>query len=177
MPRGRLINPFLAEIGRLDQVGTAADPDGPGPLTSGYDPVYRETVTQPSADLIGTDSRKEWPLVQIPAQFHTGPTIGQLMALKETLTGNVSTAFLQVLMHFDDLERLLLVDDVTKTALIKVGDRLNAVYTMDGDLIQMIPTPPGLYVTGAVPIFGLGGQRNLLEVSFASRDTGEAIGD
>lgn len=174
--RGRLINPFLAEIARLDQMATAADPDGAGPKTSGYDDIYRETATLPSSDLVGTDARREFPLVRIPAQFHTGPTPGQLLALKATVTGNVASAAVQVLMHFEDLEQLGLVDVDTFTALIKVGDRLNAIYEMDGTLVQEIPTPPGLYCVQALPIFGLGRKRNLLEVSFESRDTGQAVG-
>lgn len=174
--RGRLIFPFLAEIARLDQQATAEDPDGAGPATSGYDDIYRETTLLSSDDQLGTDARQDWPLVQIPAQFHSGPMVGQFMSLKEEVGGNVSVASVQVLMAFRDLENLDLVDSVTKTALIKIGDRLNAVYTMDGELIQQIPTPPGLYVTQAIPIFGLGGQRNLLEVTFESRDTSEAVG-
>lgn len=173
---GRLINPFLAEIARLDIVATAADPDAGGPLTSGYDEDYRETRIRPTVSRVGEDMRREFPLVRIPAQFHTGPTPGQLLALKPVVTGNVASASVQVLLHFDDLYRLNLIDSDTQTALIKVGDRLHAVYKMDGTLVQMIPTPPGLYVTMAVPIFGLGSERNLLEVSLESRDTGQAIG-
>jgi hypothetical protein len=171
---GRLINPFLAEIARLDQAATALDPDGAGPHISGYDEIYRETVILPSENQVGVDARREWPLVRIPAQFHTGPTPGDLMALKQTVTGNVAEASVQVLMMFDDLEDMGLVEATTGTAAIKVGDRLHAVYRMDGSLVQAIPTPPGLYVTKAVPIFGLGSERNLLEVSFESRDQGQA---
>ncbi len=174
--RGRLINPFLAEIARLNQAGTAADPDGAGPLTSGYDDIYREPVTLPSGDLIGTDARMEWPLVRIPAQFHTGPTPGQMMMLKPTVTGNVSAGNIQILVHFEDLESMGLIDIDTQTALFKVGDRLNAIYKMDGTLVQQILTPPGLYCTEAVPLFGLGSERNLLQLSFESRDPGQAIG-
>jgi hypothetical protein len=174
--RGRLIHPFLIEIFRLDQLATAADPDGPGPLQSGYDDVYRETITLPSSDLIGTDARVETAAILIPAQCHTGATPGQMMALKETVTGNIASANLQVLVHFEDLERLNLVDPTSGVALLKVGDRLNAIYTMEGVLAQKILTPPGLYCTQAMAIFGLGGQRNLLEMSFESRDTGQSIG-
>lgn len=174
--RGRLINPFLIEIARLDLAGTAADPDGAGARTSGYDDVYRETVVLPSTDLVGTDARVEYPLIQIPAQLHTGPTPGQLMALKPTVTGNVAAGFLQALVMFEDLDRLDLVDLDTKAAMLKVGDRLVAIYDMDGILVQQIMTPPGLYCVAAVPIFGLGSTRNLLELSFESRDTGQAVG-
>lgn len=174
--RGRLINPFLVEIYRLDQAGTAADPDGAGPLTSGYDDVYREAVVIPSADLIGTDARLEHAAVRVPAQMHTGPTPGQMAALKETVTGNVASGNIQILVHFQDLDRLGLVDADTQMALLKVGDRLDAIYSMDGVLVQKILTPPGLYCTEAVPIFGLGSTRNLLQLSFESRDSGQSIG-
>ncbi len=173
---GRLINPFLAEMARLDIAATAADPDAAGPLTSSYDEDYRETRIRPTTNRVGEGMRVEFPLVRIPAQFHAGPSPGQLLALKPTVTGNVASASVVVLMHFDDLTQLGLIDSDTQTATIKVGDRLHAVYRMDGTLVQLIPTPPGLYVTMAVPIFGLGAQRNLLEVTLESRDTGQAIG-
>ena len=173
---GRLIFPFLAEVEPLDQAATATlDPDAGGPLVSGYDDVYREVRTVPSEDQVGTDVTQYAPPFLIPAQFHTGATPGQLMLLKQTVTGNVASAMVQLLMLFDDLESLGLVDMQTGQALIKVGDRLKAVYDMDSNLIQLIPTPPGLYVVQALPIFGLGGVRNLLEVSFESRDTGQAV--
>jgi hypothetical protein len=39
--RGRLIFKFLAELRRLDTRAMATvDPDGPGPLTGGYDPDF-----------------------------------------------------------------------------------------------------------------------------------------
>ncbi len=171
---GRLIFPFLAEIAQLDIQGTAADPDGAGPLQSGYDEIYRETqlISSMTSEL-GVDARVEKALVRVPAQFHTGPTIGDLMALKETTSGNVATASVQVLMMFSDLDSLGLVDSNTGTALIKIGDRLSAVYTLGGELVQQILTPPGLYVTKAVPIYGLKSVRSLLEVTFESRDTGQ----
>ena len=49
--RGRLINPFAAELAQLDTAATAADPDGPGPLTSGYDADFQETVLFHFGDL------------------------------------------------------------------------------------------------------------------------------
>ena len=43
--RGRLINPFLAELRRLDTLSTAKnDPDGSGPLTRGYDDDFKAPV-------------------------------------------------------------------------------------------------------------------------------------
>ena len=53
--RGRLINPFLAEIAQLDTAATAADPDATGPAVSGYDPDFKETLVlgTPGGDRVG----------------------------------------------------------------------------------------------------------------------------
>ena len=68
--RGRLIFPFLAELHRLDTTGTATtDPDGAGPLTSGYDPDFKEPVgVDSNDDGIGESVRIEHPPVRLPCQ-------------------------------------------------------------------------------------------------------------
>ena len=49
---GRLIFDFLAELYRLDtQAMETVDPDGPGPLTGGYDPDFKEPVLVTSTPL------------------------------------------------------------------------------------------------------------------------------
>ena len=65
--RGKLINPFLAEIARLDTTATAADPDAAGPLTSGYDPDFKETVVLEDAGA-HRDARCEMPRVLVPCR-------------------------------------------------------------------------------------------------------------
>ena len=42
--RGSLIFPFLAELYRWDAAAMAADPDGSGVLTSGFDPDFKEPI-------------------------------------------------------------------------------------------------------------------------------------
>lgn len=169
--RGRLIFPFLVEIAQLDIDATAADPDGAGPLTSGYDPDFREARTLPSADRLGVSARKEATLVKVPGQFGSTDAFLKLQMLAG---GNMGATGFVVLFHFEDIEALGMVDSAGN-ATIKVGDRLNAIYRyLDGVLVQTIPPVPGAFITEAAPIFGLEGERNLLQVTFKSRDPGGA---
>ena len=82
------------------------------------------------------------------------------------------------MFHFRDLERLGLVDPRTGDALICPNDRLEGLYDLEGQLIQRIRTPPGLYVTQAQPRgFGLSRSRplrNLLLVTFEARQLAPA---
>lgn len=171
MYRGRLMNPFLIELAQLDLAGTAADPDGAGPATSGYDPVFRETVLTPTSNGIGQSTRKETTIL-IPGQFGNPQSMAQLM---EAQNGNLSPVEFEILFHFRDIERLNLIEAATGSALIKVGDRLNAIRKCcDSSLIQMIPNPPGAFITKAMPTFGLHNSRNLLICTFRSRDPGQS---
>jgi hypothetical protein len=170
MSRGRLIFEFVAELCRLDTASMAADPDGTGPHESGYDADFREPVLRDSDDDgIAEPFRRELPSVRIPCQVE--PSSHE--ALRMTPSGNAPRSALGLVFHFRDLERLALVDAATGDALIRPGDRLNALYDTRGRLVQAIRTPPGLYVEEARPIgFGLdldGPSRNLLLVSFRDR--------
>jgi len=168
--RGRLIFPFLIELAQLDTAGTSADPDGAGPMTSGFDADFRETAILPTSDGIGRSARVERTLFKLPGQFYNTDSFLRLQMLATGAAG--STGF-TVLFHFRDLEAAGLVETTTGLSKIKVGDRLNAIYTMAGDLVQTIKNPPGAFVTEAQPIFGLGRSRNLLAVTFRSRDPGQ----
>ncbi len=166
--RGRLINPFLAEIARLDTAATAADPDGPGPLTSGYDPDFKETVVLPVARG-GLDARREQPPICIPCQVE----VGTFEALQQLAGGNSPDSKVTLVFHFRDLERMGLVDPATGDALLRVNDRLVAIRDLGSNLVQAIRTPPGLYATEVQPqSFGLGLCRNLLLVTFEERELG-----
>lgn len=172
--RGRLIFAFLAQLFRLDTRGTAAlDPDGPGPLTSGYDADFKEGVlVDRDGDGIGERVRVEYPPVLIPCQVE--PTAFE--ALRTFPSGNAPRSAFTLVLHFKDLDRMGLVDPTTGDALVRPGDRLNAVLDRQGVLVQAIRTPPGLYVTESrIASFGLGlsrPRRNLLLVSFADRPLG-----
>jgi len=167
--RGRLIFPFMLEIAPLNLAGTAADPDAGGPLTTGYDQDFGEAEVLPTNDRLGRSARAESTAVRIPGQFLS---TSAFLKSQQAANGNLASTEFSVLFHFADLEGAGLVETSTGTAKIKVGDRLVAVYTMAGDLVQKVRSVPGAFVISALPLFGLGGTRNLLEVTFKGRDPG-----
>lgn len=168
--RGRLINPFLAELAQLDPVATAGDPDGPGPLEAGYDPDFQETVVVPDGTWRGRDARREKPSIFVPCQIE----VTSFGALQELATGNSPRSHLVLVFHVRDLEHLGLVDATTGEALLRVGDRLVSIRDFNtSELVQAIRTPPGLYITEAQPQgFGIGLRRNLLFAIFDERALG-----
>jgi len=167
--RGKLIFPFVAEIHRSDHKAMAlGDPaSGIGP---GYDDDFKESVLIDSDDDgIAEPFRREYPPVRVPCQVEPEA----FDALRMAPPGNTPRSSFDLVLHFKDLERLGLVDAATGDALIRQSDRLGALYARDGQLVQAVRTPPGLYVTEARPIgFGLCRRRpsrNLLLVSFEDR--------
>ncbi len=171
MYRGRLIFPFLVEIAALDLPGTAADPDGAGPLTSGYDPDFREPIILHTSDRIGQSARKEATLYKIPGQFSEGTNA--FLQLLAAPTGNLATTEFSLVFFFADLEAAGLVESTSGLAKIKVGDRMTAIYDIHTEeLVHKVPLVPGAYVTKAEPHFGLNGGKNLLMVTFKGRDPG-----
>ena len=170
--RGRLINAFDAELAQLDTAATAADPDGPGPMSSGYDADFQEPVLVPDTEGPGRsyDARREKPSITVPCQVE----VQSFGALNELVNGNSPRSHLTLVFHFADLERLGLVDLATGEALLRVGDRLVALRDhRTGELVQAIRTPPGLYLSEPQPqAFGLGLHRNLLLAVFEERAQG-----
>ncbi len=172
--RGRLIWPMKAELFRLSQEGTDADPDGAGPLTSGYDDVLREPILLPAdgvggSDRVGASHRVELDPILLPCQVEDR----NWEALMASLGGDDPRVELTLIFHFGDLERLGLVDSTSGDALIRKGDRLGSIRDFHLEtVVQAVRTPPGLYVTHAQPrSYGLSaGTRNLLAVVFRGRD-------
>ena len=169
--RGRLIFPFLAELRRLDTAAMAAgDPDGPGPLASGFDLDFKEpALVDRNGDGVAERERVELPPIRVPCQVE--PKVFEDLRL--LTSGDSPRSDLSLVFHFRDLERLGLVDAATGDALIRPNDRLAGLYDLGGLLVQAIRTPPGLFVTQAQPRgFGLGRgrpHRNLLLVTFEAR--------
>lgn len=161
--RGRLIFKFMCEIAPID-IGASA-------VSNGYDSEFRERKIVPTADRIGNTKRVEGPMYRIPAQF--GST-DQFRRLQMMATGNADSNGFTILFHFKDLEQLGLVESFTQNSLLKVGDRLNAIYDYrTGVLVQQLPMSCAVYVTEAQPIFGMGGTRNLLACTFKDREPGQ----
>lgn len=172
--RGDLIFKFLAEIAQLDTEATAEDPDGAGPLESGYDADFREplTIIENLDQQVGPSTRAEKALVRIPCQIESDV----FEALNQFLSGNAPDTNMGLVFHYKDLEKYGLVDATTGDSLIGVGDRLNAIYTRQGKLVQAVENPPGLYIAEARPIgFGLDlthPTRNLLLCTLGERKQG-----
>lgn len=166
--RGRLIHAFLAEIARLDTVATAADPDGAGPLTTGYDPDFKETVVLEDAG-VRRDARREMAPILVRCQVE----VGAFEALQQLASGTSPSSQVTLVFHFRDLERMGLVDPASGDSLLRVNDRLVAIRDLAGALVQAVRSRPGLYATEVQPqSFGLGRSRNLLLVTFQERDLG-----
>ncbi len=145
--RGRLIQPFLAEMHRLDLATMAA--------AGRLDEDYREVKGE----------RLEMDPVMIPAQIE--PDSFQRQMRREL--GDVKTGVFGLTFHFADLENMGLVDDETGIALIRPNDRMGEIYELDGTRVQQFPDPPGRYGEEATPSFGIGRKRNLLIVRLMSR--------
>jgi len=146
-----LIFPFLAEIARLD------------PSTTAYDADFAEPVA---------GGRRELPPIRVRAQVEPA----EYEDLVQAAAGNVPRSRLGLVFEFRDLERHGLVDPTTGEALLRPGDRLVAIHDVLGQLVQVIRTPPGLYLTEARPIgFGLfrrRPRRRLLLAHFEDRPHG-----
>ncbi len=159
MSRGKLINPFLAELYLLDSRATGETAPGVlGPLTGGYDPDFKEPVrVDRDDDGIGESARREHSALRVPCQVE--PAVFD--RLRMFATGASPEARIDLVFHYQDLERLGLVDRIHN------GDRLGAIFTTAGELVLLAPD---LFVTEVRPAgFGLGGRRNLLLVTFERR--------
>lgn len=176
MARGRLIFPFLAELARLDTAETAADPDGAGDLTSGYDDDFREPRKVPNLAVVpitpgSTDARAESSTIEIKVQIEPG----FFEALDQLFSGVSPDSKLELVAHYKDLEAASLVDVTNGEPSIRNNDRLVAIKRLNGDLVRAIRNPPGLYITEVRDIgHGLGigssgSQRNLLLLTLEER--------
>jgi hypothetical protein len=157
--RGRLLNPFLIELAQLDTEATALVPGG------GYDDVFNEPIIIDDGTPGGLDSRQETAL-----RLHAQIEPNQLNSARSAQTGLVRDATLTCVVHFLELESLGLIgaDGMPR---IRVNDRLAGIYTSNGEQIMVFDRLPGLYLRQTTPIgWGLGGKRNLLELTFRARD-------
>lgn len=169
--RGKLINPFVAELAQLDTVATAADPDGSSSLASGYDADFREPVIVSDGTTEGVDARQEKNHIYVPCQVEDKTF--ELMRMYAA--GDIPNGMVLLVFHFADLESMGLVDATTGEALIRKNDRLVAIRKCSSlAIVQSVRTPPGLYATETKAVsFGLsGGERNLLVVAFEDREQG-----
>lgn len=168
--RGRLIFPFNVELGLLDTAGTRADPDGAGPLDSGYDDDFREPRMLPpvSGSARGTVER-----VEVVKTFRAQIEDDLDEALNMSASGNNPQNTIGLVFHFKDLEDAGAVQLASGLAIIKApGARLISIRDpRNNDLIERYDMPPGYWATQAKSMgYGMGPQRNLLLVIFQERD-------
>ena len=185
--RGRLVFPFVVELAQLDTDATKEDPDGTlsdsalDPITSGYDDIYREPISikrdqdndgaPDEGDTVGEIHRVD-SCIRLPAQIHPEA----FEQLQQFMTGANKNAIFELWFHYRNLEDLDLIDLDTGRPLININDRLAAIYDCEGNLVEKIPAPPGLYVTQVQSRgFSFGQSRNLLVVTFQEREQGTRI--
>jgi hypothetical protein len=158
--RGRLINPVMVEIYRLDRTGMVAG--------AKLDADYREPVVSPTADRKGKRERLERPPIRVPAQIEPDVAFNQQQPAE---LGDKKTSIISFVCHFQDLERMGLVDPSTGIADIGPSDRVSGWYdAQTSRLLHVFADPPGLYITAASPQVGLRGRVNLLLVTAQSRN-------
>lgn len=157
--RVRLVRPLLVEIAQRDAQAAAASAD----------PDFREPVLgRPGPDGIGARQRPEKPPIQIPAQVETG----SFERLQQSMGGNIPDSRLVLVLDYEDLARLGLVDPATGEATLHTGDRLVRVLSGAGIVRETFPHPPGMFLTELRPGFGLGRDRNLLLAFCDDREQG-----
>lgn len=163
--RGRLINPFMAKIARLDTIKTRSN-DPAGTVSSGYDDIFREPVVTTD----GNDRTKGRKETIVCATCQVEDATHKLMI--HGPGGDSPSNRLALVFHFKDLERLGLVDSTTLEARIHPRDRLVSLHkACNGRTVQRFEETPGWHCVESRPAgFGLGGQRNLLICVFSARD-------
>lgn len=168
--RGYLIHPFTAKIGRLDTVKTRAH-DPAGTVASGYDDVFREPVV--TTDGAERKEARQETVVCAPCQVEDATH----KMLVQGPGGDSPSNRIALVFHFQDLERLGLVDTTSKQPRIRPRDRLISLHILcSGKLEQTFDEEPGWYCVESKPAgFGLGGRRNLLICTFQERERGNQV--
>lgn len=166
--RGKLINPFLVVLYRMDSTATAIDPDGEGELTSGYDEDFREPrKLSTEATTNGTDARIDKEPLILLAQVE----IMTMARMRQMWGGDAPETGVCCVFHFDALEAVELIDQESGEATIYKTTRLAEIRDhRTEDLVQAFRAKPGLFADRVESEFGgLGRHRNLLKVYFTDR--------
>lgn len=181
--RGALIWPMFIEVEQIDtDLTRTTDPDGAGPLTTGYDDVFDEPVIVPVPDvsgappvgsLRGAEATIYKPAVRLEAQIE----VDDFNLLRQFASGDVPSFEIRCVIHYTELEALGLIGADGSTTFRK-NDRLRRIIDTDGvTTLLEVPFPPGLYLVHPQDrSFGLiGGTRNLFVAHFSDREQG-AVG-
>jgi hypothetical protein len=165
--RPRLHHPFFAEIAMLDAVGTRAE-HGPAQIQSGFDDDFQEIFVVESTEGARQNERLEQPSLFIPSQIED-PVFD---ILRQLATGAQLDTKLSLIWACKDLEALGLLVPETGEPVVRSSDRLVSIRDKSMGVVQVVRTPPGLYVTEVRPLWGLAQRRDLFIVSFEDRKQG-----
>lgn len=161
--RGRLLNPIIAVIRRLDTTTTES--------TSGYDSRFRSVKTSYPAgpEKERVRARVELPEIRLKCQVE----VFDVDKMQQGPAGNVSQHRMILVFHFKDLEAANLVD-ATGKALLHVTDRLAELRNnkCGQGLIRAFNDPQLFATESRGQAYGFGYQRNLLLVTFEDRPQG-----
>jgi hypothetical protein len=165
--RGRLYEPFLAELYQLDVPATAADPDATGKLHSGMDPDFKQVTSYTDATTKKRTSAIRYGAAQlVPCQIE----INTFDTLQVMPTGAEAQARVVLVFHYRTLEAMGLIDMATGDCAIKISDKVTSIKNTQGETVHVFRL--GLYVTAVVPSFGIGTRPDLLLVTFEDRAQG-----
>jgi hypothetical protein len=136
MPRGRLINRFVAVLRRLDAATTDAVVGG------GFDDVLNEVIPVDDGTQLGSTSKRYLPDLRVYAQLDRDPDFGRSV---QTRGGGEKSRDVVLVLHRHHLEMEGLIND-EGGAMIYKGDRVVQFEDINGNVIRTFPEPPGLYV-------------------------------
>ncbi len=162
----RIHHPFYAELAMIDAVATRVE-RGPSNIQSGFDDDFGEIVVVSAPSGARTSEKLEQPSIFIPSQIEN-PVFDLLQQM--TTGAQLDTKLVLVWAHKD----LVALDLITPTGepLVRANDRLVSIRDKNFRVVEIVRTPPGLYVTEVRPLFGLAQRRDLFLVSFEDRKQG-----
>lgn len=162
----RLHHAFFAEFLQLDAIATRRDPDGSGPLTSGFDDVFQEVTnfTQPT----GTreEARKNKDPVLVPCNVDTNT----MDALQQMLAGNSPTSKLVIVVAWRTMRAMGLLRKDTGAPIIRVNDELVSFRDRCKNVVFKPEFP--LFVTQVAPSFGIADVPDLFNFTVEERKRG-----
>lgn len=162
--RGRLHHKFFAEIGMFSAIDTKKDPDGAGPLQSGFDDDFNEIMVFTAPDGARTNAREDEPSVFIPCIIETD----SWEALQQYQAGNQPNTNIIITSHRKELERLELLNVERGEPLVRVNDRMLSIRD-DCKRIIYKPRAP-FYITQVRPAFGIGRTPDLFNFTLEDRE-------
>lgn len=164
--RGRLHHKFYAEIAQLDAVHTRTDdPDGTGPLTSGFDDDFDEIMVFTSP----TTGRQEARVDQAPVFVPCNVIDTSWEALLQLMAGNSPDTKIVMVTHRRALEAMQLIRPETGESIIRVNDRVVSFRDKCQRMIYQPRTP--FYITQVQPTFGIGEKPDLVLFTCEDRES------